>query len=223
MFSATSVQTLVEGVVAADAAGIDEVWIADEGVMRDPAVALSGAADNTRRIRLGIGITSPLLALPRDAPATSLAVLRLGDGGSSVVPAHAAPARELPIHVASRGPKINALASAAADGVFVSGCMPAQADADDPVGAVARYRLPLFVAVPLDHRVDGVRVAVLDPQLLADEARLSLEEPAPGPLLDVHPIRPYGRREVERQELDDGHDDILPSCGAGVPGCSSTP
>ena len=61
LFPSVPVREMVDAVVAADAAGVDEVWIADEGVMREPLVALSAAAVLTTRIKLGIGITTPMI------------------------------------------------------------------------------------------------------------------------------------------------------------------
>jgi alkanesulfonate monooxygenase SsuD/methylene tetrahydromethanopterin reductase-like flavin-dependent oxidoreductase (luciferase family) len=168
LYPDATVNDLVEAVVVADRAGIDEIWIADEGVMREPAVVFAAAAAATRRIRFGIGITSPALrhpgalastaatldelsggrmmlglgvggeqsldpfgvavekpvALVRDALRTARAVLHREDGDGYQVPPHAAPARHVPIYVASRGEQINRLASREADGVFVSGFAP---------------------------------------------------------------------------------------------------
>jgi 5,10-methylenetetrahydromethanopterin reductase len=82
---------LVESVVRADAAGFDEVWVADEGPMRDPAAVLAAAAPLTTRSRLGVGITSPVLRHPGALAATwstidelcgGRAILGLGLGGS---------------------------------------------------------------------------------------------------------------------------------------------
>jgi alkanesulfonate monooxygenase SsuD/methylene tetrahydromethanopterin reductase-like flavin-dependent oxidoreductase (luciferase family) len=55
------VHDLIDAVVLADEAGLDEVWIADEGVARDPFVVFAAAADRTSHVRMGIGITSPAL------------------------------------------------------------------------------------------------------------------------------------------------------------------
>lgn len=65
---------LVDAVVALDAAGVDEVWIADEGVSREPMVVLGAAALRTERIKLAVGITSPALRHP-GAVASSAATL----------------------------------------------------------------------------------------------------------------------------------------------------
>ena len=168
LYPEATVGELVNAVVAADTDGIDEVWIADEGVMRDPVVVFAAAAGLTRRVRMGIGITSPVLrhpgalastvasldelsggrmmlgfgvggeqslgpfgltatrpvALIRDALSTARAVLQRVDSEGYMVPASAAPARDVPLYVASRGEQINRLASREADGVFLSGFAP---------------------------------------------------------------------------------------------------
>jgi alkanesulfonate monooxygenase SsuD/methylene tetrahydromethanopterin reductase-like flavin-dependent oxidoreductase (luciferase family) len=165
LFPDATVDDLVDAVVAAEEEGLDEVWIADEGVMRDPVVVFAAAAARTERVGLGIGITTPALrhpgaiaatvasldeltggrvmlgvgvggelslgpfgvqverpvALIRDALRIARAVLRREDADGYTVPAHAAPARDVPLYVASRGEQINRLASREADGVFLSG------------------------------------------------------------------------------------------------------
>ena len=172
LYPDATVGELVDAVVAAETAGIDEVWIADEGVMRDPVVVFAAAAGPTRRVRMGIGITSPVLrhpgalastvasldelsggrmmlgfgvggeqslgpfgltatrpvALIRDALSTARAVLQRVDSEGYMVPASAAPARDVPLYVASRGEQINRLASREADGVFLSGFAPDRLD-----------------------------------------------------------------------------------------------
>lgn len=90
MFPGTSAAALVDAIVAAEELGLDEVWIADEGVARDPFGLLAAAAARTARIRLATGITSPVLRHP-GAIASSIAtidelsrgraVLGLGVGG----------------------------------------------------------------------------------------------------------------------------------------------
>jgi alkanesulfonate monooxygenase SsuD/methylene tetrahydromethanopterin reductase-like flavin-dependent oxidoreductase (luciferase family) len=170
LYPAATVDELVEAVVVADRAGLDEVWIADEGVMRDPFVVFAAAAGRTTSVRMGIGITSPALRHPgaiaataasldelsdgrvmlglgvggehslepfglrlerpvaamRDALRTARAVLSRSSGDGYVVPDHAAPARDVPLYIASRGEQINTLASREADGVFLSGFDPEQ-------------------------------------------------------------------------------------------------
>lgn len=78
------VHDLVDAVVAADEAGVDEIWVADEGVARDPLVVLSAAAPRTRRVRLGVGITSPLLRHP-GALGSTIATLDELSGGRAML------------------------------------------------------------------------------------------------------------------------------------------
>jgi 5,10-methylenetetrahydromethanopterin reductase len=64
LFSDAGAAELVDGIRVADRAGIDEAWVADEGVSREPVPVLAYAAADTARIQLGVGITSPLLRHP---------------------------------------------------------------------------------------------------------------------------------------------------------------
>lgn len=80
LFSDAPAAELVDAVVRADEAGIDEVWIADEGVPREPMPVLSYAAARTRRISLGVGITSPLLRHPGAIGSTLATLDELSDG-----------------------------------------------------------------------------------------------------------------------------------------------
>jgi 5,10-methylenetetrahydromethanopterin reductase len=83
-FPVAPVRDLVDGIVAAEAAGFDECWIADEGVSREPIVAFSAAALLTSRIRFGIGITSPAIRHP-GAMASSVATLDELSGGRAML------------------------------------------------------------------------------------------------------------------------------------------
>jgi 5,10-methylenetetrahydromethanopterin reductase len=83
-FPVAPVRDLVDGVVAAEAAGFDECWIADEGVSREPVVVFSAAALLTSRIRMGIGITSPALR-HAGAIASSVATLDELSGGRAML------------------------------------------------------------------------------------------------------------------------------------------
>ncbi len=71
---------LAEAVVAAEELGLDEVWVADEGVARDPLVVLAAAAALTSRIRLAVGVTSPLLRHPAAISAAAATLDELSDG-----------------------------------------------------------------------------------------------------------------------------------------------
>jgi 5,10-methylenetetrahydromethanopterin reductase len=83
-FPVAPVRDLVDGIVAAEVAGFDECWIADEGVSREPIVAFSAAAMVTSRIRFGIGITSPAIRHP-GAMASSVATLDELSGGRAML------------------------------------------------------------------------------------------------------------------------------------------
>ncbi len=84
MFPGIVAGALVDAVVAAEECGLDEVWIADEGVARDPVPVLAAAAGRTSTIRLATGITSPVLRHP-GAIAASAATLDELSGGRAVV------------------------------------------------------------------------------------------------------------------------------------------
>lgn len=84
LFPSRPVAELVDAIVAAEELGLDEVWLADEGVAREPVVVLAAAAARTSRIRLATGITSPVLRHP-GAIAASLATLDELSGGRAVL------------------------------------------------------------------------------------------------------------------------------------------
>ena len=170
LFPGIAAGALVDLVVAAEELGLDEVWIADEGVSREPVTVLAAAAVRTTRIRLAVGITSPALRHPgaiaaalatldelsdrrallglgiggdlslspfgltverpvtllRDAIETARDVFAARDSDRYRVPAHAIPPRDVPIWVGTRGPQLVRTAARFADGLFLSGCSPAQ-------------------------------------------------------------------------------------------------
>lgn len=84
LFPGVTAGALVDTIVAAEECGLDEVWIADEGVARDPVPVLAAAAGRTATIRLATGITSPLLRHP-GAIASAAATLDELGGGRAVV------------------------------------------------------------------------------------------------------------------------------------------
>jgi 5,10-methylenetetrahydromethanopterin reductase len=95
----------VDAIAAAEAAGVDEVWVGDEGPQRDPISLLAAVARETSRLRLGVGVTNPYErhpAITASAMATvhelsgGRAVLGLGAGGNiSLGPLGIRPARPL--------------------------------------------------------------------------------------------------------------------------------
>jgi 5,10-methylenetetrahydromethanopterin reductase len=80
MFPSAPAGALVDAIVAADELGLDEVWLADEGVAREPVPVLSAAAARTSRIRLATGITSPVLRHPGAIASTMATLDELSDG-----------------------------------------------------------------------------------------------------------------------------------------------
>lgn len=205
LFSDAPASRLVAAIELADQAGIDEVWVADEGVSREPVPVLAHAAATTRRVALGVGITTPLLRHPGalgstistlDELSNGRAMLGLGIGGNlsldpfgitydkpvglvrdalriarAVVerravdgyepPAHAAPARSVPMYVGARGEQMNRLASREADGAFLSGFDLARLA--EPV-AWARSVRPIHVAIYASVRFASGAAA--DPTML---------------------------------------------------------
>ncbi len=85
--------TLLEAGTAAEAGGLDEFWLGDEGPARDPFAVLAALAMRTERIVLGVGVTNPYLR-HRFHTYSAIAtlqelvgprvVLGLGAGGSEV-------------------------------------------------------------------------------------------------------------------------------------------
>lgn len=73
-------ERIVEAIRRLDDAGVDEVWIADEGVARDPLGLFAAAAPLTSTIRFGVGITSPLLRHPGAVASTAMTVDELSNG-----------------------------------------------------------------------------------------------------------------------------------------------
>jgi len=71
---------IVETLVEAEALGLDEVWLGDEGPARDPFALLAAAALRTRRIRLGVAVTNPYLRHPATTAASALTVHELSGG-----------------------------------------------------------------------------------------------------------------------------------------------
>lgn len=80
LYPVAPVADLVAAIIAADRAGISEIWIADEGPARDPFIVLAAAAVHTSQVKLGVGITSPLLRHPGALAASAATLDELSDG-----------------------------------------------------------------------------------------------------------------------------------------------
>jgi 5,10-methylenetetrahydromethanopterin reductase len=79
-FPDASSESIVQTIEAAEALGLDEVWLGDEGPARDPFVLLAAAAARTRRIYLGVAVTNPYLRHPAVSAATALTIHELSGG-----------------------------------------------------------------------------------------------------------------------------------------------
>ena len=84
MFPDHPASLLADVIVAAEAAGLDEVWLGDEGPARDPLVTLAAAAVRTSTIALGVAVTNPYLRHPA-ATASAFATLAELAGPGRVV------------------------------------------------------------------------------------------------------------------------------------------
>ncbi len=71
---------VVETAVQAEAAGLAEIWLGDEGPARDPFALLAAAAQRTTTIRLGVAVTNPYLRHPATTAASALTVHELSGG-----------------------------------------------------------------------------------------------------------------------------------------------
>ena len=84
MFPDAPAQHLLDAVIRADRAGVDECWIADEAVSREPMVVFGAAAPQTTHVKMGVGITSPVIRHP-GAMASSIATLDELSGGRAML------------------------------------------------------------------------------------------------------------------------------------------
>lgn len=81
LFPESSAGTLVDTFVEAEALGLDEVCIGDEGpVFRDPFAVLAAAAARTRQVRLGVAVTNPYLRHPAVTASAMMTVAELTGG-----------------------------------------------------------------------------------------------------------------------------------------------
>jgi len=108
------------------------------GALASTVASLDELSDGRMMLGFGVGGEQSLgpfglsvelpVALVRDALSTARAVLQRVDSARYTVPGFAAPSRDVPLYVASRGEQINRLASREADGVFLSGFAPDRLD-----------------------------------------------------------------------------------------------
>jgi len=80
LFPEASAGATVDAVRAAERAGIDEIWLGDEGPAREPFSVLAAAALATERITLGVSVTNPYLRHPALTAATAMTINELSGG-----------------------------------------------------------------------------------------------------------------------------------------------
>lgn len=80
LFPAAPARSLVEFIQHAEALGLDELWLGDEGPARDPLAVLAAAAVQTSTIRLAVGITNPYVRHPGMTAVSMMSIHELSGG-----------------------------------------------------------------------------------------------------------------------------------------------
>ncbi len=80
LFPEAPAPKLVECIEHAEAIGLDEIWLGDEGPARDPLSVLAAAALRTRSISLAIGVTNPYARHPAMTTVSMMTVNELSGG-----------------------------------------------------------------------------------------------------------------------------------------------
>jgi 5,10-methylenetetrahydromethanopterin reductase len=182
----------------ADASGCENLWLIDgQDVFPDPWATAALCAVNTARIRIGPGVTNPITRHPRVTANAMLTIhdlsggrgiLGLGAGDNAVRTLGRGPARvaevreavdicrarfrqrgaEIPIYVAAGGPRLNAYACEAADGIIVP-CLGTPQDLRRTLGridaaarAAGRDARALPILIYLGFAIAPDRRAALD-------------------------------------------------------------
>jgi 5,10-methylenetetrahydromethanopterin reductase len=84
LFPAAPAPRMVEFIQHAEAVGIDEVWLGDEGPARDPLSVLAAAATRTSAIRLAVGITNPYVRHPAMTAVSMMTIHELSRGRATL-------------------------------------------------------------------------------------------------------------------------------------------
>jgi 5,10-methylenetetrahydromethanopterin reductase len=163
----------VEALVAVEDAGVDEVWVGDEGPGRDPIGLLAAVGRETSRLRLGVGVTNPYgrhPAITATAMATvhelsgGRAVLGLGPGGRLALD----PLGVQPQHPLTDCRRALAIMRAALTGTPADGYEP-------PSHAFLAPDLPIYIGARGERfnrwasaEADGVFLAGIAPSLIPD-------------------------------------------------------
>jgi 5,10-methylenetetrahydromethanopterin reductase len=155
---------MVEFIEHAEALGLDEIWLGDEGPARDPLSVLAAAAIRTSTIRLAVGITNPYVRHPA-ATAVSMmtvhelsggrAILGLGVGGSLAL----SPLGISPVHPLATMRQAMATMRAVSRGERGDSYAP-------PAGAMTAPDLPLFIG-SRSPRINRLASAIADGAFVA--------------------------------------------------------
>ena len=170
LFPDTTSATFVAHAAHCEAAGIDDLWVGDEGPGRDPFALLAAAAAVTTRLRLAVGVTNPYLRHPAITAVAAMTVHELSDGrailglgpGGDVALAPLGIERSAPLAACRRAVRI---IRAVCRGDSTDGYEP-------PAHAFTAPDLPLFIGARgerfnrlASEVADGVFVAGVAPSL----------------------------------------------------------
>jgi 5,10-methylenetetrahydromethanopterin reductase len=161
----------VSALAEAEHAGLDEVWVGDEGPARDPFGLLAAAATVTSRMLLAIGVTNPYLRHPV-LTATAAATVHELSGGRMVLGIGAGGRMALE-PVGLRPPRPLTDCREALRLVRAALSATATAGYDPPVHALTAIDMPVFVGARGERfnrwasaEADGVFVAGIAPTLV---------------------------------------------------------
>ena len=170
LFPDTAASTFVAHAAHCEAAGIDDLWVGDEGPGRDPFALLAAAAAVTTRLRLAVGVTNPYLRHPAITAVAAMTVHELSEGrgvlglgpGGDVALAPLGIERRAPLSECRRAVRV---IRAVCRGEPTDGYVP-------PAHAFTAPDLPLFIGARgerfnrfASEAADGVFVAGVAPSL----------------------------------------------------------
>lgn len=164
LFPSAPGRRTVELIEHAEALGLDEIWLGDEGPARDPLSVLAAAAMRTSRIRLGVGVTNPYVRHPATTALSMMtvhelsggrAILGLGVGGGLAL----SPLGISPVHPLATTRQALGTMRAVLRGEHAEGYRP-------PVGAMTAPDLPLFVG-SRSERINRLASSVADGAFVA--------------------------------------------------------
>ncbi len=213
---------LLDAGAAAEAGGLDELWLGDEGPARDPFAVLAALAVRTERLLLGLGVTNPYLRHPA-VTAASMATVHELSGGRGIL--GLGPGGHLALGPVGLAPRDHLTACRHAmqlirgvlDGRSVDGYTP-------PRHAMSAPDLPVFVGARgerfnrwASEAADGVFLAGIAPSLLptviawAQSSRPVALSLYVSTLLDDRELEPTRPRMIHA--FSNGPDELLARAG----------